>query len=153
MTFEFKFEDRAAQPALTIREETSMAQLPAFFERAFGGVMGHLAKTGQDAAGPPFALYHTQDMNLFDVEAGFPLAKPAESSGHFIASMIPGGRACTTVLNGPYDKLPEAWDAITAHMKEQGLESESYGIEFYLNDPTTVPPEEIQTLIVLPVKA
>ncbi len=114
--------------------------------------MKHIAATGQHPSGPPYALYRNQDMNDFDVEAGFPVAEPIEGSGEVQASEIPASKVCTTVLTGPYDQLPQAWEAITEHLASQAIESQTWGYEIYLNDPTTVPPNEIQTQIVLPLK-
>jgi effector-binding domain-containing protein len=136
MAFEFKIEERPAQPAVTIRTRTSMEGLPAFFDRAFGEVHGHISQAGQHPSGPAFALYHTQDPSDFDLEAGFPVAAPVAGNGDVKASEIPGGKVCTTLLVGPYE----------------GLESDTWGYEVYISDPTTVAPEEIQTQIVLPLK-
>lgn len=152
MAFEFKIEERPAQPAVTIRTRTSMEGLPAFFDRAFGEVYGHISQAGQHPSGPAFALYHTQDPSDFDLEAGFPVAAPVAGNGDVKASEIPGGKVCTTLLVGPYDQLPEAWQAITDHVAAEGLESDTWGYEVYISDPTTVAPEEIQTQIVLPLK-
>ena len=152
VTFEFQIEDRPAQMTVTLRSRSAASELPAFFERAFGSVMAHIGKAGQHPSGPPFALYHNQDMNDFDLEAGFPVDEPIEGDGEVQASEIPGGRFCTTVLTGPYDQLPQAWEAITAHLANEKSESETWGYEIYLNDPTTLPPDEIQTQIVLPLK-
>ena len=152
MAFEFKIEERPAQAAVTIRTRTSMEGLPAFFEQAFGKVYGHISQAGQHPSGPAFALYHTQDPSNFDLEAGFPVVAPVAGNGEVQASEIPGGKVCTTLLVGPYERLPEAWEALTAHAASEGLESQSWGYEIYISDPTTVPPEEIQTEVVLPLK-
>jgi len=114
--------------------------------------MAHVGRAGQHPSVPPFALYHNQDISNFDIEAGFPVSEAIEGDGEVQASEIPGGKVCTTVLTGPYDQLPQAWEAITAHLASEGIESETWGYEIYMNDPTTVSPDEIQTQIVLPIR-
>ena len=152
MSYEFQIQQRDAQPAVTIRGNASMEELPAFFERAFGSTMAHIGQAGQHPSGPPFAIYRSQDPTNFDVEAGFPVATPVEGNGAVQASEIPACRACTTILRGPYEQLPEAWEAISRHTQQRGLESETWGYEIYLNDPMSVPADEIKTELVLPLK-
>jgi effector-binding domain-containing protein len=53
---------------------------------------------------------------------------------------------------GPYEKLPEttkkafAWLALQMYKPAGGV------IEEYVNDPTTVPPEQIKTQLTIPVE-
>ncbi len=151
MELEFRVEERAEQPAVSMRTQVPMSELPAFFERAFPAIMGHITAAGQHPAGPPFALYRNQDMDNFDIEAAFPVAEPMAVEGELQAIVVPGGKVCTTILTGPYDGLPQAWEALTNYATSEGLESHTWGYEIYLNDPGSVPPEEIQTQLVLPL--
>ncbi len=152
MTQQFQIEERAPQPTLAVRARTQVQSLPAFFEKVFGASLQRLGELGQQPAGPPFAIYYNQDMNDLDIEAGFPVTEPVEGNEEITSGMLPGGKMVTGIHLGPYEQVAESWEAISIFAEEQGFETETYGIEFYLNDPTTVPPEEIQTQIVLPIK-
>lgn len=152
MAFEFQIEERATQHAVTMRTQVSIEGLPAFFDQAFGRVIGHIAQAGQAPTGPAFALYHTQDPTNFDLEAGFPVAEPIAGNGEILASEIPGGKVCVTMLVGPYERLPEAWEALAAYADAEGLEPDTWCYEVYISDPTTVPPDQRQTQLVMPIK-
>ena len=151
VTFEVKIEERASQPTVTVRTQTSIEGAPAFFELAFGKVSAYISEAGQQPTGPAFALLHTLDPSSLDLEAGFPVAAPIAGDGDVEASEIPGGKVCTTLLVGPYERLPEAWEALWKYATEQGLEADTWGYEVFITDPTTVEPEEIQTQVVLPL--
>jgi effector-binding domain-containing protein len=82
-------------------------------------------------------------------EAG---AAGAESRGRIKPGKIPAGKAAVAVHTGPYAKLGETYDRLLAFVKEQGLETQSFTYEFYLNDPDETPPGELETEIFFPVK-
>lgn len=152
MQLDFQVEERPAQPAVSMRTQTPISELPSFFDRAFPGIYNHITEAGQHPAGPPLAIYHNQDMENLDIEACFPVEAPLEVDGELRAIEVPGGTFCTAVLHGSYEQLPEAWAAMMAHAAEEGLEAQDWVYEIYLNDPSTVAADEIQTQLVLPLK-
>jgi effector-binding domain-containing protein len=98
-------------------------------------------------------MYHNMDMSNLDVEMGFPVTKATEGSGRVKAGKLPGGKAAVTLHVGPYEKIEEAYNRLTTFVKDQGLETESFCYEFYLNDPAETAPEELKTEIYFPLKA
>ncbi len=103
-------------------------------------------------AGPPFSVYYNMDVSNLDVEIGFPVAEKFEGKGRIRAGKIPGVKAAVTLHVGPYEKIDEAYNRLSAFVKKQGLETESYCYEFYLNDPAETRPEELKTEIYFPLK-
>ena len=66
-----------------------------------------------------------------DVEIGFPVASAAAGSGRVKAGTLPGGKAAVTLHAGPYTKIGEAYNRLTAFVKEQGLDTDDF--TFYLD--------------------
>jgi effector-binding domain-containing protein len=140
------------RPTLVIRTFTPVEKLPEVMGSTYGEIMQVMVSSGVQPAGPPFAVYHNMDMSNLDVEIGFPVAKTVAGGGRVKAGKLPGGKAAVTLHVGPYGKIGEAYNRLTAFIKEQGMEPESFCYEFYLNDPDETPPEELKTEIYFPVK-
>ena len=137
---------------LVIRTSTPVEKLSEVMGSGYGEIMQVMGTSGVQPAGPPFAVYHNMDMSNLDVEIGFPVTAKTQGSGRVKAGKLPGGKAAVTVHVGPYQKIEEAYNRLTAYVKEQGLETESFCYEFYLNDPGETKPEDLKTEIYFPVK-
>jgi len=118
----------------------------------YGAVAQYLGELGEYPAGPPYAAYYNDDMENLDIEAGFPVARELEGRGDIEAGEMPGGKAATCMHIGPYDDIEAAYNAMSKWIKEHGLEPTGVAYEMYLNDPDEVPPEELQTQILFPLK-
>lgn len=116
--------DPEERHTLVIRTSTPVGKLSEVMGSSYCEIMQTMGSSGVQPTGPPFAMYHNMDVSNLDVEIGFPVA----------------------------EKTEEAYNRLTAFVKEQGLEPESYVYEFYLNDPAETPPEELKTEIYFPVK-
>ena len=152
MAYQCEVKEQTSQPTLAVRTRTSVAKLPEVMGQTYGTIAQYLGSLGEQPAGPPFAAYHNMDMSNLDVEIGFPVTTAAEGSGRVKAGKLPGGKAAVILHVGPYEKIEEAYNRLTAFVKEKELEPESFCYEFYLNDPAETPPEELKTEIYFPVK-
>jgi effector-binding domain-containing protein len=92
------------------------------------------------------------DTEDLDVEIGFPVARALPANGEMHPGQMPAGRYATCVWTGPYDQSAPAYEALTQYISEQGCEPTGLVYEFYLNDPGEVPPDQLQTEIVFPLK-
>jgi effector-binding domain-containing protein len=137
---------------MAIRTTTALEQLPELMGACYAEIMQVLGSLGVQPAGPPFAVYYNMDMSNLDVEIGFPVAAPVEGRGRVKPGKIPGGKAVVAVHTGPYAELGETYDLLLAFVEKQGLTTESFSYEYYLNDPETTPPEALQTEIYFPLK-
>ncbi len=144
--------DRPAQPVLSVRTVTTIGDLPRVLGGIYGAVGHHLGVLGECPAGPPFAAYYNMDMEALDVEAGFPVARMLSGEGDVEARDIPAGRAATCVHVGPYGEMEETYAELTAWIASEGHEPTGTVYEFYLNDPGKTPPEELETMILFPLK-
>ena len=65
--------------------------------------------------------------------------------------MLPACRALATVHRGPYERLPAAYEALAAGMKEEGIEPLAEPREVYLTNPEETSPEKYETEVLWPV--
>ncbi len=151
MAYECRVEERPAQYTVSTLARTPVDKLPEILGASFGAVYGYLMELGEQPAGPPYVAYYNMDMQDLNLEIGIPVAKSLPAKGELRSGQIAGGRAATVLHAGPYDKLHLAYDALMKWVAEQGLEPAGPAYEFYLNDPESVAPEELQTQIVFPL--
>lgn len=153
MSFQCEIKDQPTQPVLSIRSQTSIQDLPQVLGRSFGDVGQYLGELHEQPAGPPFAAYFNMDMQNLDIEVGFPVAARLPGKGNIQASEIPAGKIAACLYTGPYSEIEPAYTALTQYVAESGHEVSGVAYEMYLNDPTQTPPQELQTLIMFPLKA
>ena len=140
------------QDTVSIRTVAPVEKLPKVLGLGYGEIMEYLGSGGVQPAGPPFAMYHNMDMSALDVEFGFPISGQVAAKGRIKPGKLPAGRTAVTLHVGAYDKIHEAYDRLTAFVKEKGLEPAASCYEVYLNDPQDTAPEELQTEIYFPLK-
>jgi effector-binding domain-containing protein len=140
------------QPAAVVQAEVPMAELPAFFGRAFGAVMEAVARQGLSVVGPPFGYYPKMPGDLVAVAAGFPVSAEVTPEGEVTSLVLPGGRALTVEHVGPYDTLEQTYGELATWVEKNGLATDDVMWESYLTDPDTEPPENWRTLITWPLR-
>jgi effector-binding domain-containing protein len=152
MIHTWELKDREVQPALVVRRRAPVQQLPRVVGEAWGAVMAHASRLGVTPVGPPFVAYHNMDMADLDLEIGLPFPETLSGEGEVREGHTPGGRAAECLYVGPYDQIGEAYDALQPWLDEHGHTPTGIAYEFYLNDPETTPPEELQTRVVFPLR-
>jgi len=143
--------ERPAQPVLSVRTRTPVERLPEVFQRVYGSIIQYLGEVRAQPAGPAFAAYRNMDMQDLDVEVGFPVQATLPGRGEIKPGEIPGGQQATCVYTGPYHGVGEAYEALSAWLKEKGLQASGVAYEIYLNDPGSTPPEELRTEVMFPL--
>ena len=152
MEYSCNLHEQTTQPTLTVRTRASAQELPQAMGAAYGAIAQYLGELGEHPAGPPFCAYYNMDMKDLDVEMGFAVTKELAGKGTIQASEIPAGMNASCIFTGPYVELAPAYEALANWIEENGLEATGAAYEFYLNDPSEVPPEELMTQIVFPLK-
>lgn len=140
------------QIALTIRTRAAVEDLPGVIGRSYAEIAGYLGRLGESPAGAPFVIYYNLDMRDLDVEIGFPVSRELPGQGEIRTGGIPAGTVATCVYTGPYPEMTSAYEALNACIAEKGYEAVGTAIEEYWNGPHEVPPEELKTRIILPLK-
>lgn len=152
MSYQCELREQPAQPTLSIRTRTSVQGLPAVIDQAYGAIGAYLGELGQCPAGAPFAAYYNMDMQDLDVELGFPVPAELPGKDNIKAGHMPGGRWAAVLHTGPFDKVGQAYEALAKWAAEKGYQATGVSYEFYLNDPDQTKPEDLQTLVMLPLR-
>lgn len=153
MTSEFSTRQIDAQPMVGIRTQITMDRIAQVMGPLFGELHGYMQQNGQAPAGMPFAIYHCLEGDAVDLECGMPVAEPLAGTERIRAGELPGGKVATVTHTGPYDDLRHTWAALTAWMKQQGLEAAGAPWEVYVTDPGAEPdPSKWRTDIFFPVR-
>ncbi len=138
-----------AGPAIAVRDQVAMTELPAFFSTAFHD----LAEVGGDQlAGPPFAIYHSLGAARIDVEAVMPLRAPVTPTGHVHTLDLAGGPAVQVRHVGAYGELGPAYEAVERWLDEHARARAGAIREVYVTGPSGRPNEQV-TLVVQPLVA
>lgn len=124
----------------------------------YGGKLAeYLKKNNLKMAGAPMAWYTKQKAPYF-FEAGVPVSKAGVKAvaGVQIREMA-AGKAVVAHFFGPFDMLPQGYDAIKEFIKDNKKTVAGPAYEIYLTDPIDkngkpVDPYKIQTDIVFPIK-
>lgn len=149
---EIRMTEHQAQVTAVVRERVPVADLPQFFGRALHQAMSAVQAQGRHPVGPPFSLYHGMPTDAVDVEAGFPVDRPITAVDGVTPGSLPAGTVAEAIHVGPYESLTETYDAVLAHIQEQGLTPSSDMWEVYLSDPEQEPdPATWRTQIFWPV--
>lgn len=140
------------QEAVAVRGDVATADLPAFFARAFHEAAEAANVSGVQIVGPPFGFYPEMPTETVVVEAGFPVATPAEAHGNAHRLVLPGGRAVRVTHVGSYETMEQTYEELQAWMAEHDLEPAAGMWESYLSDPAAQPdPALWRTQIVWPI--
>lgn len=117
----------------------------------------YLRKNNLKAAGAPMAWYKKQKAPYF-FEAGLPVNKKGSKTvkGVQIREMNTG-KAVIAHFYGPFNLLPQGYDAIKEWMKDNMKTAAGPSYEIYVTDPVDkngkpVDPYKVQTDIIFPVK-
>jgi effector-binding domain-containing protein len=119
---------------------------------AFRDVAEFLVKRGAPPAGPAVAYYEMVE-DGFLVAAGFTVPRELPAEDDVVPLKLPDAEVATTTHVGPYEKLPEAYEALKRGAAEQAREVEASGgmWEEYWSGPE-VPSDETRTEVFWPLK-
>lgn len=116
-------------------------------------LLDDLTARGGVCAGAPIMLYYDNfyddgfNPEEIDVEVAWPVADPAMATG-----TLPNIRAAGYTYVGPYDGLENAYGAVFAWLNENNYKAAVPTREVSVTDPSTTPPEQLVTQILIPVK-
>jgi len=146
---EFKVVDVSETPYLYIEETSSMspADISEAMGKAFHQVWSFMQANGISPAGPALSVYTGYDPETMRFRAGFAVARDdmAKAEGEVKADVTPAGPALHFVHKGPYATLRDDYGLMMQHAKDKGLKVSAPGWEFYLNDPSQTPEDELLT--------
>jgi AraC family transcriptional regulator len=127
------------QPMLFIRRRVSRKDLAGALGECFAAVAAYCGRAGIALAGPPFARYPSSDPGVLALEAGMPIAAPADGQGDIEAGFLQGGPAAFALHEGPYNRLHETFEAIEQWMAKNHARPGGAPWESYVTDPADYP--------------
>jgi effector-binding domain-containing protein len=110
-----------------------------FLGTVFAEVLEVLGRQGLEPVGPPFGRYEVRG-DGFEVEAGFPTHRPITAEGRVVPGELPGGTVATTVHTGGYDRVADAYAAVTSWLADHALAPSAPPWESYLDGPDVAVP-------------
>jgi effector-binding domain-containing protein len=141
-----------SQAIVSIRDRRKQDELPGFLQTAFPELFGRLRSLGVSPAGPPFVIYHEFGADGIDAEVSVPIGEPVAAGGRIESRVLPAMTVARTVHVGPYEKLGDAYAAVSAWVGSHGFEAAGPIQERYLNGPgDAVAPSGYLTEIDLPI--
>ncbi len=150
--YECKMMERPACNALVVRKRTPRMELEDAVGKAFGAIMQRLMVLGEMPAGPPFAVYYNNDENDLDVEFGFPVSRKLKGAGEVKPAELPPMRGASCVFTGHYSGIAPAYASLKDWAARNGHKTKGMSFEFYQNDPAKTKPEELKTIVFLPLE-
>ena len=153
MAYSITKKQLAAQPVLQVTRRVTRPEIAKAIGEALPLVMAYAQRNGIAVVGPPFARYPEMGPAQLTLEIGMPVgAAPGTSDDEVKAATLPGGPAAATTHVGPYDKLPEAVQALGQWIQQQGLTPVGGPWESYITDPGQLPdPKDWKTEVFWPV--
>ena len=149
MDYDYEIEviETEAQPVLSIREITSVEDLPEEVGTAYQAILNHMNLMGEEPSDMPFIAYYNMDMDNLDVEIGFPTSRELAGIHDIDVSEIPAGLKVVCMYQGPYNEMKPVYEAMNEWIEENEYEPTGVIYEFYYNSPEEVPESELLTKI------
>jgi len=140
------------QQTVSIRTTTSHDGIKDAIDDVLPSVFRYVTSRGVQPGGPPFVRYHSM-VGEVDLEGGLPVADAVEGSGRIQVGSLPGGETLSAWHIGPYGRLCETYDLISAWMEAHGVSPREAPWEVYWTDPGEVrDPSQWKTQILYPIK-
>ena len=151
MDYQCEEVEKPVQPVLSIRTRVPVQNLPDALGKGYMAIGQYLESLSKSPEGDPFVAYYNMDMDDLDLEMGFPVSEKVQGKGEIESREIPAGKYATCLHTGPYPDLGLAYEALTEWVKGEGYEVSGTAYEFYLNDASVTPPQELKTLLLFPI--
>lgn len=139
MGYQIEVRDVAAQPAAFIRASCAPNEIGKTLHQILPEVGAHVKAQDGKMAGPPFSRYIEMEEEICTLEAGIPLVAPIAPSERVQVGELGGGSVAFTVHAGPYEGLPDAYQALCVWTTAQEKESNGAPWESYITDPGELP--------------
>ncbi len=153
MPYEVQITETIPQLVAATRVHTNLSQIANDIGAGFGTLMQALGRAGVAPSGPPLIVYHDviDQETDGDIEICAPVATAFSGAEAVYGRELEGGTMATTMHRGPYQEIAMAYHTLTGWISEHGHDIAGPPRETYLNDPQTVPPEELLTRVEWPI--
>ena len=136
--------------------ELDSEQISMKFGKAYGEIMAYMGKHNIKMAGPVMSIskHMSEPEGMYSFEAVIPIGEDVKlkGEGRVFRSKIPGSKVLRGLHKGSYNHLKTSYTEMFEYIKSNSLEPAGRMYEKYLNDPSKVLEEDIETEINIPVK-
>jgi len=155
MPYEVQIIEEAPQFVAAIKIRTNLSRIGEDIGTGFGTLMQALAQDGIAPSGAPLIVYHDviEEETDGDIEICVPVDSTMSKNSEVYGRELEGGTMATAVHHGPYDEIAPAYHTLISWISEHGHEVAGPPREIYLNDPRTVPAEELLTRVDFPIRS
>ena len=146
--------EQKSQLSVAVKRKATMENMHALIDEGYGMIGAYLAELSKQPSCAPYICYFncTEDFSEFDLEMGFPVAEELPVKGELYMSKTYEGKVVAGTYKGPYSGLEQAYGELMKYTEENKLELLGIYYDYYLNDPSVTPEDELLTKIVFPVK-
>jgi DNA-binding transcriptional MerR regulator len=149
--FELHIEDVAEQRLLVVQREVPMEELKTAIPAGIEEVGGYLKELGVQPSGAPvFTMSGPDADGTARITVGWPT--DAAPRPPILEHVLPATRALILKHTGPYEMLSRSYRLLEEVIANNELGTTGDPREVYVGDPSSVPPAELDTLIVWPVR-
>lgn len=154
MGYEVTTKQVEAQVIAGLRKHTSLEEVGAVIAEGFGRLFAAVTAGGMPPAGMPFIVFHDviDEEAPGDVELCIPVSPEVVVADDDVeVRELDAAVVASVVHHGAYDEVGPAYHVLTGWMQEHGHEPVGPPREYYLNDPTQVPVDELLTEVQWPI--
>lgn len=153
MPYDVQIMEESPQLVAATRVRTGLGRIGNDIGTGFGALVRVLAREGVTPSGSPLIIYHDviDEVTDGDIEICVPVDTTISGHSEVYGRELEGGAMATTVHHGPYEQISPAYHTLTGWVSEHGHEIAGPPREIYLNDPQTVPPQELLTRVEFPI--
>lgn len=153
MPYDVELKRTTPQTVARVCVHTNLRRIGKDLDTGFGAIMQQVGATGGTPAGAPFVVYHEviDEHTDGDIEICVPIDAARDLSGDVECVEVPARLVASTTHRGPYDELSPAYHTLHGWIAEHGHQTAGPPRELYLNDPRSVPPEDLLTEVQWPV--
>lgn len=139
--------------ASTPRDDAAVA---AALGKGYGTIGGFLRANRLSMASAPISIATKRSAAGYEFEPAIVIDRAPERT---IAAESPvqvkqtyGGKVLKVTHTGPYGRLTDTYDKVTAYLAAHGLQENGHWWDEWVDDPTKVPEAQLRTLIWVPIK-
>ena len=168
MSIDIRIEQQPPLHALEITRNAPMWKIPKVLGDNFPRIDKQITAKGGNRTGAPYVRYmeidwqqmrHCGPLRMLwlmltakqPMRVGMAVEAPVDGDGEIEAVAIESLRCVRTIHRGPYQKIGDTYKEIVDWAEANDVELADHTMENYINDPTTVAKEDIETLILIPV--
>ena len=153
MPYDVEIMEETPQLVAATKIHTNLRRIADDIGTGFRSLMQALGRGAISVSGPPLIVYHQEidEETDGDIEICMPVESAISGDSEVYGRELEGGTMATTVHRGPYQEIAPAYHTLIGWISEHGHEIAGPPREIYLNDPQTVPPEELLTRVAFPI--